>query len=113
MENNLTIAAPEENSPEVETPTLKLSKPYNFEGRTFTEIDLAGLDTLTADDMIAAEKYTSRAGIISPIPDMTMEYVCFIGARVSGQPIEFFKRLPPKDATALKNKITGFFYGEG
>ena len=91
---------------------MKFSKPYSFEGKTYTEINLAGLDNLTAEDMIAAEKYTNRAGIISPIPDMAMEYICFIAGKTSGQPVEFFKGLPPKDATRLKNKVSSFFYGE-
>lgn len=95
-----------------DTTLFKFSKPYKFEGKTYTEIDFSGLDSLTAEDMIAAEKYLSRAGVISPIPEMTSEYVCFIASRISDQPIEFFKRLPPKDAVKLKNRITGFFYGE-
>lgn len=94
------------------TTLLKFSKPYRFEGQTYTEINLAGLDNLTAEDMIAAEKYTNRSGIISPIPDMTMEYICYIAARTAQLPVEFFKGLPPKDATRLKNKVTSFFYGE-
>ena len=36
---------------------IKFSKPYVFEGQTYTEIDLAGLENLTARDMIDAEKY--------------------------------------------------------
>lgn len=108
-----TNALVETATKEAESTTLlKLSKPYPFEGRTYTEIDLAGLENLTAEDMIAAEKYTNRTGIISPIPDMTMEYICFIAAKTAGQPIEFFKGLPPKDATKLKNKVSSFFYGE-
>ena len=107
MDTNKT-PAPEAEAKE-ET-LLTLSKPYTFEGQTYTEIDLAGLETLTAEDMIAAEKYLNRSGIISPIPDMTLEHVCFMASRTSGLPVEFFKRLPPKDATKLKNKITTFFY---
>ena len=108
MENSeLTPAAANEAEPET---LLKLTKPYKFEGHEYTEVDLAGLDSLTASDMIAAEKYLNRTGIISPIPDMTMEYVCFIAGKTSGLPVEFFKGLPPRDATKLKNKITGFFY---
>lgn len=94
------------------TTLFKFSKPYKFEDATYTEIDLSGLESLTAEDMIAAEKYLSKLGIISPIPEMTSEYACFIANKISGLPIEFFKGLPPKDAVKLKNKITGFFYGE-
>ena len=53
-----------------------------------------------------------RSGVFSPLPEMTVEYVQFIAARASGQPVEFFKGLPPKDAIKVKNRVTSFFYGE-
>ena len=112
-ENIVKDTDPKTDTPKDEPSTLlKFSKPYKFEDNTYTEIDLAGLESLTAQDMIAAEKYLNRAGVFSPIPEMTSEYVCFIASKTSDQPIEFFKGLPPKDAIKLKNKITGFFYGE-
>jgi len=99
--------------PAAESNTLiKFSKPYIFEGKTYTEIDLAGLENLTAKDMIDGEKYLFKAGIISPMPDQTSEYICFIAGRVAVQPVEFFKGLPPKDITRVKNKVISFFYGE-
>ena len=70
-----------------------------------------GLEDMTAEDMIAAEKLLKRAGMYSPIPEMTVEYVCFIASRVTKLPIELFKGLPPHEAVRLKNKVTGFFYG--
>lgn len=94
------------------TTLVKFSKPYKFEGQTYEEIDLAGMDSLTAEDMIAAEKHLMRSGVFSPLPEMTVEYVQFIAARASGQPVEFFKGLPPKDAIKVKNRVTSFFYGE-
>lgn len=91
---------------------VRFSKPYPFEGSVYAGIDLGGIERITAKDMIEAEKYLAKSGIISPIPEMTMEYIGFIGNRATGQPIEFFKGLPPKDAIKVKNKVSGFFYGE-
>lgn len=91
---------------------VRFSKPYSFEGSVYAGIDLGGIENITAKDMIEAEKYLAKNGIISPIPEMTMEYIGFIGNRATGQPIEFFKGLPPKDAIKVKNKVSGFFYGE-
>ena len=68
---------------------------------------------MTAQDMVDAEKFLTRSGIISPIPEMTVEYICFIANRATGLPVEFFKGLPTKDAVKVKNKVTSFFYGEG
>lgn len=98
---------------EVESETLvKFSKPYSFEGKTYTEIDLSGMENLSAEDMVAAEKFLFKSGIISPMPDMTVEYVCFIANKASDLPVEFFKGLHPKDMNRVKNKVTSFFYGE-
>ena len=85
---------------------MKFSRPYTFEGSTYREIDLDQMDSLSAQDMVAAEKYLFKSGIISPLPDMTVEYICFIASK------EFFKGLQPKDMNRVKNKVTGFFYGE-
>lgn len=100
------IAAEEDSS------IVKLSKPYHFEDQTYTEIDLSGMDSLTAEDMIAADKFLTRSGNFTFMPEMSLEYACFIAARAAGLPIEFFKKLPPKDAVKVKNRVTSFFYGE-
>lgn len=91
---------------------VRFHKPYFFEGNHYAGIDLKAIENLTAKDMCEAEKYLSKKGIISPLPEMTMEYIGFIANRATGQPIEFFMKLPPKDATKVKNKVTSFFYGE-
>ncbi len=94
-------------------PTLvKFAKPYDFEGKTYTQIDLSGLETLTAKDMVDAENWLTRNGTVSALPEMSMQYANFIAARASGQPIEFFERLSPKNAIKVKNRVTNFFYGE-
>lgn len=92
---------------------VTFSKPYNFENTQYTEVDLSGVENMTAQDMVEAEKFLTRTGIISPIPEMTVEYICFIGHCATGLPVEFFKGLPARDAIKVKNKVTSFFYGEG
>ena len=107
--------APETATPEAtEDPEsyVRFHKPYLFEGNHYAGIDLKAIEDLTAKDMCESEKYLSKKGIISPLPEMTMEYIGFIANRATGQPIEFFMKLPPKDATKVKNKVTSFFYGE-
>ena len=91
---------------------VKFRKPYLFEGNRYDGIDLSGLESLTAQDMLEGEKYLARNGVMTALPEMTMEYVCFMAVLASDKPIEFFKGLPPKDAIKVKNRITGFFYGE-
>ena len=87
---------------------LKLSKVYKFEDTTIGEIDMSGMENLTADDMIKANRVLSSSGNVSVL----QEYAITIAASATGLPIEFFKGLCPKDAIKVKNKVTSFFFGE-
>lgn len=88
-----------------------LSKEYKFEGETYKQIDLRGLENLTAADMIAANRLLSRNGNVDFLQEMTLEYACVLASKGSDQPVEFYKGLPPKDAMKLKSRVTGFLYG--
>lgn len=91
---------------------IVLSRPYKFEGETYDTLDLSGLDELKASDMIAAQKVLDRSGSFSFVPEMSLEYACIIASKATGQPLEFFQGLRPRDAIKLKNRVTGFFYRE-
>jgi len=88
-----------------------LSKEYSFEGKKYTQVDLRGLENLTAADMIAANRLLSRNGNVDFLQEMTLEYACVLASKGSDQPVEFYKGLPPKDAMKLKSRVTGFLYG--
>jgi hypothetical protein len=110
--SNETISAIGAPAADEESMVVKFGKPYKFEGKEYTEVDLSGLEDLSAEDMISADKYLSKNGSFSVVPEMALEYACFIAAKCSGQPIEFYRQLPAKEAIKVKNKVTGFFYGE-
>lgn len=103
-------------SPEMEEETLliKFKKPYMFEGKEYTEIDLNALEDITAADMIATNKYMDRtsAGSISIMPEISLEYACVLAAKAVKLPIEFFTNLPPKEALKVKNRVMGFLFGQ-
>ena len=94
------------------SPVVTFGKPYTFEHKTYESIDLSGLDNLTAEDMIAADKYLTGNGNFSPMPEMSLEYAVYIASVATGLPVEFFRHLPPKDAIKVKNRVTSFFYAE-
>ena len=94
------------------TTIVKFTKPFHFEDKTYTEVDLGGMADLTAEDMIAASNYLIRKGNVSPTPEMNIEYACYIAARATGLPVEFFRQLPLKEATKVKTRVTNFFYAE-
>lgn len=90
---------------------LRFGKPYTFEDEVYSEVDLSGIENITAADMIAAQKVMSKGGTVDVLPEMSMQYACVIAARVAKKPIEFFTGLPAKDAIRLKNLVTGFIFG--
>ena len=59
-EKNMTVATEEKTeaaAPKTENKyLLKLNRPYVFEGKEYAEIDLAGLDKLTVQDAINAQR---------------------------------------------------------
>ena len=109
MDKEKNIPAPAEDT--ASDTVVKFSRSYTFEGKAYEEVDLSGMDSLTAKDMMEAEKYLFKTGTVSALPDQTIGYVCFIASRISDQPIEFFLGLAPRDMNRVKNKVTGFFYG--
>ena len=88
-----------------------LDKPYEFEGKKYTEVDMSGLENIRALDMIDASKTLCGTGEYYSVPETQMGYALMIASRATGLPIEFFHNLPPKAALKVKGKVTGFFYG--
>jgi len=91
---------------------IKLTRTYQFEEQSISEIDMSGLENLTARDMVKANKVLSSNGTVAVLPEMTLDYALVISAAATGLPIEFFNSLKPRDAIKVKNKVTSFFFGE-
>lgn len=91
---------------------LKLTKTYDFEGEKISSVDFSNLVNITANDMIKANKILTNAGTVTVLPETNLEYTLIIAASATGLPIEFYKQLAPRDAMKIKNKVTGFFFGE-
>ena len=91
---------------------IKFKKPFFFEGKEYTELDLSGLDNLTASDMIAVNKYMQRTSSgIDVMPEVSLEYACMLASKAAKLPVEFFTQLPPKEAMKVKNRVMGFLFG--
>ncbi len=91
---------------------VKFNKSYNFEGEEYSGIDLSGLEDLTANDMIWAQKQFERKGGTSVLIETNIEYCLLIASRACKQPIEFFKGLKMREAEIIKNKVTGFLFNQ-
>jgi len=92
--------------------TITLSKPYEFEGETYTEIDLQGLDDLKAKDLSVVDKIHISKGCNPAMSGLTVDYAMITASMVTKKPLEFFENLPAKDAMAIKNVVMRFFYKE-
>lgn len=115
QENTTTEATAAASAPEPEDENkyvIKFRKPFIWEDNTYTEIDMSGLEDLSAKDMIAAQRTMERSGSINVLPEMSLEYACIFASKATKMPVEFFQALPPKEAIKVKNKVTNFFYGE-
>lgn len=101
----------EDQEDQEESLILELAKPYKFEGQEYTVLDLSGLENTTAADISAVGKILAKNGIVTPMPEMTVDFSLYMAARVCKLPVEFFKRLPSRETIKLKNIVTGFLYG--
>lgn len=81
-----------------------------FEGAKVSEIDFSGLENLTANDMIKANKVLNTSGNVTVLPETNLEYTLVIAASATDYPIEFYKQLAPRDAIKVKNRVTSFFF---
>ena len=108
MDNTILDVADDENDL-----VVKLSKPYTFEGSTYTEIDLSGLEDATGGMLVSVGKIVAKKnpGINQAVMEMSLPFAQHMAARVTGKPLEFFMGLPIKDTMELKGKVVNFLFG--
>ena len=95
----------------VERFVIKLARPYEFEHKVYTEIDLSGMEELTGTDMIAINKIMQRtAGDMGVMPEVSIEYACYFAARAAKLPVEFFLQLTPNVMLKVKSRVIGFLF---
>lgn len=113
MDTALLAENDENTAAEENTLVLKLSKPYVFDGQTFTEVDLSGLEDATGADLIAVERSLKKRGIVDPLMEMSAPLAAAMAARMTGKPEEFYTGLPIRDMVRVKTAVSGFLYGGG
>ncbi|AKL95017.1 Mu-like prophage FluMu protein gp41 [Clostridium aceticum] len=85
-------------------------KPYEFEGKTYTEVDLSGIEKLTTNDLVEADKIFASEGNVAGMNEMSVGYACIIASKASHKPLEFFQGLPANEGIKVKNIVVSFFY---
>lgn len=75
---------------------VEFKKPYKFEGKEYTELDLSGLEKLTVQDVIDVQRElidqgnTAALGII----ESTTGFAMSLATKASRKPVELFKLMP-------------------
>ena len=92
---------------------LRFGKPYKFGGQEYTEVDLSGLEDVTAGVLESVGKITAKKnpGMNPALQEMSLTFCTCLAQRVAKLPLEFFTGLPAKEAIKLKAMVTNFLYG--
>lgn len=86
---------------------IKLGKPYQFEKKEYTELDLSGLDKLTIMDAVSAQKqlFDESEVAASILSETTTAFARAIAVKATGMPVEFFKMMPRGAGRAVRQAV--------
>lgn len=94
---------------------IQLSKPYIFNtgeiAKEYKEIDLSGLEKLSTDALLQAERAWNMKGNASNQMETNYAYCLEVAALAMGQPVEFFSGLPMRDGIVVKSVVQKHFFG--
>ena len=87
---------------------IELKKPYVFDDEEYKSIDLSGLENLTMQDAIDAQKEVIGNGedqVILYAPEASQAFLDEVAARASGKPVLVFQTADTAEVeVCLKNK---------
>lgn len=89
---------------------VNLPEPHIFEGKTYTEIDLSGLENLTTEDMGTAELMFTRMGYTDPAKEFNTVFCLLLASYAINQPYEFFKNMKMYNARKIKERVSAFLF---
>lgn len=101
---------------EPEDLVLRFAKPYKFNGVEYKEVDLSGLEDVTAGVLESVGKIVAKKnpGMNPALQEMSLTFCIYLAQRVAKLPLEFFTGLPSKEGIKLKALVTNFLYaGDG
>lgn len=90
---------------------MKLSwkRPYLFEGKEYTELDLSGVDELTVQDSIDVQRQLmeeeDRVSMV--MPEASQAYINALAAAATKKPVEFFEQMPIGLANKVRTAMQG------
>lgn len=85
----------------------KLSKPFEWEGKSYTEFDF-DFENLKGTDMIDIENEMAINGEYAVSPEISTSYLSKLAARAAGVGSDVIENMPIKDFNAAKNRARDF-----
>lgn len=85
-------------------------KPYVFEGKEYTGVDLGKVEDLTTEDFCTVDRYFERKGRQIAVPEADREYCLALVALANGLPFEFFRQLPGAESTRIRGRVQSFLF---
>lgn len=92
--------------------TLRLSKPFEWEGKTYNELKF-DYEKLLGTDMIAIEDEMAAVGQIAISPEVSTSYLSKLAARAAGVGSDMIEHLPIRDFGKIKNMSRDFLLKAG
>lgn len=94
---------------------IKFNKPYVWEGKEYTELDLSGLEKLTIRDAVDVQKklFNDGEAATAMLCETTTAFSREIACRATGKPIEFFKFMPIRLANAIRTTVQAYLNTSG
>lgn len=102
-----------ENAEESGVFTRALSKPVEYEGKTYGSLSF-DLNKLTLEDGTAAEKELADRGIYLIANELNSEYLKIIACKACNEPIgtDLLSKLTLKDGNKILRKVRSFLLAE-
>lgn len=91
-----------------DTGVIVFDKPYNWEGKEYTSVDISKMANLKGIDLIEALQGNGNGLSISVNGEYDLKTIIFLINRATGIPMEFFEYLPIKEVIKIKYKAISF-----
>ena len=88
---------------------VKLSRAYDFDGKSIDAVDLTGLEDLTTMDAQEVDQIVNRLGHTPSRKWKDTLYTKHVAVKASGLPVEFFNRLKWKDMENITSVVALHF----
>lgn len=90
-----------------DTGVIVFDKPYNWEGKEYTSVDISNMENLKGIDLI--ESLDNGNGIYTSVNgEYNIKNIMSLVSKATGIPVEFFEYLPIKEVIKIKYKAIRF-----